>query len=603
MTTKLVPTDNYDPNKTKNRIPTNRERQFLIESIAIEEKKLVQIGLEIQTLNIELANFRRAVQEYESMLLIAHDLLRHTEANFKAIRDVYQSLTYLMKRSESQSTLESPQRMIYDQMLKDRGDLEVRHANSLSVAEEDLSRASKRVYELEAELEASKSMLAFLLRAISFQTHLKLRIQEELQPMKDLIGARRRVPEEIWAEIFRERLEEDEDHFLRSNREGIPPFTIFKLSWVCKFWRTVAHHHPILWRYIAIPRASEVSPYQHDRFMFCLSLTKRCPPFVYVVPDSRGEPGSNLRIQQLLKQVERFAKLELRISRRNSEAEDLLAAIQPTVEQLILVGTFKPGCPGTSCPLKHRAFTHAHQVTFIHVQPLVRSSSPQPEIIDLTSVKFVQDDMDARGIISFLESLPIIEEVHVNVLSRFVIKEDASRPSVILPGIKRITADLEVLHSLFPQEVMLPELEEINIQSSAKHVAMDGEELWRGFLAIHSRFATIKSLKMGILLLTSNIFNISKAYGRVIQQLPNLRSLHLVDTAAHHTLRGVILINHVPMSLQNISLFSDSVKEEDVSAFLQWIRTSQKGQPEIRLVRCPAISEDSKERLAKLHIA
>jgi len=536
------------------------------------------------------------------MLTVAYELLKFTEATLKAIQGVSRDFVALDELSESCPPPKASPRAIYDDMLRDKYKLENRHADSISEAREDFARASRRVYELEAELDAARSMLAFTQRSALFLLDLKGRIQDELRPKKDLVGARRRVPAELWAQIFLESVRRDEKEFEVVGREGSPPFTSLRLSWVCKFWRAIAQTQPALWQYIAIPRAVEVSQYQWERVRFYLSLAKAYPPSVYVVPECRGEPGSGLRTHQLLQQFERFRKLELRVSRRTSEAEDLLATLEPNVDELVLVGTFKAGTPGTNCPLNYGALVNVKGITCVHLQPFMRNPSPNVEVRHLTTAKFIQNALDSRSVLQFLEALPTVEDVEIELLADFSCDADIARASIVLPGIKRISGGIDVLCGLFTQAEALPNLEHVTLKSETGNGKEDSGIQWSHFLGIHSRATSIQSLTLGTIVVPATTTNIAEAYARIVQQLPHLHSLHLMEDAIVHALEGMRITQNIPTELRILLLSGDTVKEDHIATFLRYFHTTRRADLELGFVDCPTLSDDSRERLAKLNM-
>lgn len=329
---------------------------------------------------------------------------------------------------------------------------------------------------------------------------------------------------------------------------------------------------------------------------------KGLPPIVYTAPESRGVPGSTLRTLQLLQKFERFKKLELRVSRRTSEAEDLLAALGPHVEELVLIGTFKSGTPGTSCPLKYAALVNVRKITCMHLQPLMRSSSSNPDASHLTTARFVQNTIDPRSILQFLEALPTIERVTVDLLTSYSSEGDTVRTPVALPGIKRIGGSVDVLCALFTQAEALPNLEHVTLQSEGVNDKLDSEIQWSRFLGTHSRAISIHSLTLGTFPLPSSVVDLSEAYARIVQQLPHLRSLHLMEDAALHALEGMTITKNIPTELHSLCLSSTVVTEDHVAAFLRCFHTTRRVALEVLFLHCPVISDTSRERLAKLNI-
>jgi hypothetical protein len=76
---------------------------------------------------------------------------------------------------------------MYDDMLRDKFKLEEKHADNFLEAHEDYARASRRAYQLEEELDATLSMLAFTQRSISFLIGAKVAFKRSFAPRKTLL--------------------------------------------------------------------------------------------------------------------------------------------------------------------------------------------------------------------------------------------------------------------------------------------------------------------------------------------------------------------------------------------------------------------------------
>lgn len=114
-------------------------------------------------------------------------------------------------------------------------------------AESVQERAQHKLLDAEQEVDASKSMLYFIEKGLKESLDRKAKMEDRMREMKDLVTPRRRMPYELWVQIFTRRVMEDEAEYATSNKEECPPYTVLRLTWVCRLWRAIITAQPALW--------------------------------------------------------------------------------------------------------------------------------------------------------------------------------------------------------------------------------------------------------------------------------------------------------------------------------------------------------------------
>jgi hypothetical protein len=325
---------NSDPNKTKNRLPTTKEGEVLRQTIKKEEKKLDELDDEISNLQMEVEGYRQKLQDMESALHVTKAL--HTKAE-KVVSSLSRlSATIFEEIDISGISLTAlPTR----RMTSLENCLGGTHAAYLKAAQSALEQVQQEYQRVEEEFDANTSLFHLINHSLMGRIELRSQVDDSIRRMRDLIGPRRRVPDELWAMIFWERVMEDEEKYELTWREEKPPFTTLKLTWVCRLWRRIITDSPSLWQYIPLPHALILSPAQVERFKYFQERLKGHTPRMYMVYGSEGVQKDGIDLQSLLAGFKRFLHFEAQIFRGSSALEDLLNTFQPETEELALVSS------------------------------------------------------------------------------------------------------------------------------------------------------------------------------------------------------------------------------------------------------------------------
>ncbi|PVF97909.1 hypothetical protein CPB86DRAFT_706152, partial [Serendipita vermifera] len=587
-----------DPNQFKNRIPTGIEEMVLLELIKKEEREVARLDSKVSSLQPEAETYKVAVQESELVLRAATKLLKCTEISHFALHGINDSLLGLRGRDSPVPTgdISLTSNPLYREIAFDGMILESTRDDHIESTRSVFERASQRVRQAETELDSNQSMLYFINQSIDNALELQVKVKHQLYRMKELMGARRRMPNELWIQVFRERVKEDEEKYEASDREEKPPFSSLKLTWICRSWRVLVVDCPMLWRYIAIPRTSHVSPTQWDRLTYFLERLKSIPAIVYTTRDSPDNTSSPL--SELLRVIHSFERLEMNVSRRHSMTEQFLDVVQPVVQKLTLVGTFKYGQAVTACPLNFRSLRNVNSLSCRSVQPLFRPTSLLQDVpLRLTSVSLAQSYIDKRVTLSFLEAATSVTSVTLNLTVPYTIAGDSSQPVITLPHITTLSGNPVVLSTVFDELVELPKLCTVMLRLEPLVDMSEGIEQWNRFVSTHQRKDTIDTLGLAAGAILGSHYRMLGFMTRLIQVVPQVRCLKLEGSVVFPTLEILVLKKLVPKLVQLIISNDIIVTEDYITAFLNAFRKERNVSLSLQIIYCPSIPEPIKWQL------
>jgi hypothetical protein len=479
--------------------------------------------------------------------------------------------------------------------------IELSHVELLKVAESALEEATRKVRDIEKEIDAHKSVIYFINHSLNSSLELREKSKDRIQRMKEVIGPLRRMPDELWLQIFEERVTDDEEIYEKNMRAGKIPFTVLKLTWICRHWRWIITEHPPLWRYIAIPRALSTTESQWERIEYFRQRVKKMPPIVYTVRHSRGLERSGFYLRDLLRRFSSFKSLELFVSRRFENVDYLLASARPRMEELILRGFPKEGDPVIHCAIRHKAFHHVKTLSCFHVQPIIREDFGEEEA-ELTSLNFCQADIEQFATITFLDDLTSITTVTIDMIAPFTIDGDPINSATTLNHITTLSANLVVLTTLFNGNVILPNLQSVTVRQEPTMSMYDTKAHWASFLSHHKRKETISTLGILGLPFIESPEEGTKSWGPFIGQAASVTHLVLEGPAVVPVLENLVATKSIPSKLVKLTISNDdSVTEEHVVSFLRAFYSEKREPLSLQILDSVSLSESTRQRLAHVH--
>lgn len=392
----------------------------------------------------------------------------------------------MVNQTNSTTDLAHPSR---SQLYENERSLIVTHDALQKAARSALTQASREVIQAEEDIDATQSLLFYVKKSLSTLINQREEIKNQVKGMKDVIGARRRIPSELWLQIFAERVNEDEISYLISQREEVPPFTVLQLNWVCRKWRKLIKSQPALWHHIAIPHQKIVSPERRDRILHYIEHLGLHPPIVYMGHWNSSIKHGNSDLADVLKRITSFDRLELFISSTNNHSEGLLARVQPNVELLVLFGNVLDEL-GVTCELESIGIRKVQNISCLNVVPHIRGDAHPLHVnsFHLTESHFADEEL-----MTFLKATSV-SAVKLEMNFPFEISGSPSDTPLILTNLTTLTTNLAVLTTLFNDWVFLPNLRDLTViqQSSMSIEAMQAN--WTSFINTHQRKDTITTL-------------------------------------------------------------------------------------------------------------
>ncbi|PVF97915.1 hypothetical protein CPB86DRAFT_759473 [Serendipita vermifera] len=589
-----------DPNKEKNRIPTLKEERILRELIKKEHQKLAELDLEISELRAEIDGYQVNLQKFESALKRAANLRTCAEQTVSTLgegRTLHQLALDEEESEPDSSGSESPISATNLELDHIKDSIEISQIGLLKVAESALEEATRKVRDIEKEIDAHKSVIYFINHSLSSSLELRDRIKDRIQRMKEVIGPLRRVPDELWLQIFLQRVTDDEEEYAENRRAGKIPFTTLRLTWICRHWRWIITEHPLLWRYIAIPRALSITEVQWDRIDYCRQRLKDTPSVVYTVRHSRGKDKSGFQLRELLRRFKSFKYLELFVSRRFNNVDYLLASARPHVDELVLRGFPKEGDPVIHCPMRHKGFQHVKVLSCFHAQPTI-SEDFTDEGSELTTLTFSQADIDQSATIEFLNDMTSITTVIIDMIPPFTINGDPVESATTLRSLTTLNANLIVMNNLFNGNVLLPCLQYVTVRHEPTMSWYDTQAQWASFISRHQRRDTISTLTIDSLPFFESQDEVKEACSAFIGQATAISHLVLRGIAVVPVLESLVTTRNIPPKLTRVTILEDqAVNEDQITEFLRVYYSKMRQRLELQIIDCPSLSNSILQRL------
>jgi hypothetical protein len=542
---------NSDPNKTKNRLPTTKEGEVLRQTIKKEEKALDELDAKISNLQIEVEGYHQKLQDMESTLHVAKAL--HTKAE-KVVSSLSELSSTIVEEIDISGT--SLTAVPTRQMTSLENCLGETHAAYLKAAQSAFEQAQREYQRIEEEFDANTSLFHLINHSLTARIELRAQVDNNIRRMRDLIGPRRRVPDELWAMIFWERIMEDEDEYEHTWREETPPFTTLKLTWVCRLWRRIITDDPSLWQYIPLPHALLLSPTQVERFEYFQERLKGHPPRIYMVYGSEGVQKDRVDLQSMLAGFQRLLYLEAQVFRGSSALEELLNTFQLETEGLALVSS--PGEEGNEVNsyLSYDAIKNAKSLCCHCVRPRVHRSSFEGKQAQLDSLLLQLHRVDNQDLVDFLEASGTAK-LTVDLNNNWSVERGIrNQQDTVLTRLTDITAHLHVLKRVFNEHVFLPNLRVLTVQHESALNLGEVMEPWMSFLSVHERRDIITTL--GISWMTDQEYSeeIMPIFSGFMNQVSNADCLILKEHAVVPSLKAMVNSQRIPPSIVSIKIHS-----------------------------------------------
>jgi hypothetical protein len=578
---------------TKNRIPTDKEAEIVRRMIETSAKRITELDSEISSLRTEAEGYRLRLNDASSALQMAKKIHGRATATIASLKNLDSSLYLSQTSSESDKEPNLVSHSTYKTGAQLQGidqNLNDAHNEYLQSAQSALSKASLQIRRAEEEIEVNQSLIFCVEETLSSLKNLQDETKNQIGYLKDLVGARRRVPGELWLRIFEETVKGDEETYRRGDRVECPPFSVLKLTWVCQHWRMLVINQPSLWRYIAIPCGEEFSSDQEDRIDYFIEHLKQNQPIVYMSHLGEEDGYSDSYPDESLKRFTSYKCLELYISKQHSRSEKLLTELQPHVERLVLFGR------------SHEEFDSAHAyLTCIGIQNVqsILCSYVRPEIdqeeeilpLNLKFLRLTQSDISNAGFVTFLGDSSVVA-VDLEITSPFEIVGGPVDTETILPNLTTLTANLTILATLFNDQVTIPNLQKLTVLQEPTMTSDDAKTFWASFITTHQRKDTISTLGISGSPLVEEP-DAPSLYQEIISRVANVGHLMLEGAAVVPALQGMTAARDIPSKLMELTISkSENVTKGHIDAFMGTLRTTRSKRLSVRIEDCPSLPKE-----------
>jgi hypothetical protein len=571
----------------KNPILTENQARILRQMIPTFEKKLIDLESEIPMVQTEVQGYQNRIKDSNTVLEKAKRLHTRSQKTIASLDDVDSDHYGVdLQFSEDTKTVAYSAHKAYSKLqVTDRQLTEIQNSH-LEIARSALEKASREIIQAQEDIEVNQYLLFCRGEYLSSLVDLRSETENQMGYLKDLVGARRRMPRELWLHVFEERVKEDENVYIDGDRHGNPPFSVLHLSWVCQEWRELVLSQPSLWRYIAIPHVKELSPKQKDRLNFFTQNLKHHPATAYICYQDDTIRENDPYLANLLKAYTSFKHLELYISAENYNSERFLKKVQPHIEYLVLFGPFDVNTAATEASLAYISIQNVQNILCYRVLPNIEGDKKP---LNLKSLHLTQSELDNAHLVTFIRE-SYTNTVYLEIDPPFTIYGTPVDVDTTLPNLTTFKANLTVLVTLFNDHVNVPNLWNLTIQHESTMTGVDTLQHWASFVTTHRRKDTISTLGMsGLPLVEAS--EAPDLYQQMISHMVNMDHLALEGAVVVPALQGMIAANDIPSKLVELTISkSDDVTSEHISTFMETFRTTRHKQLSLRIDECPCLA-------------
>lgn len=620
-----------------------KEGNFLRQLILKETQELAAAEVKISDIKKEKEDHKRVLKAHESTLQLVQQLhasARSTLASFTA-----PMVVTMLKRNHIISSNAQETNPAWTSLEEKRVEL-VKAAESME------REASQRIRDAERDIDSSKSTVYFLNQSLIDLLEIQAKTEHRLLQIRDITSSRRRMPDELWTLIFKERVMEDELPYTSSHISKPPPFTTLRLTWVCRLWRTIIEEQPLLWRYIAIPFSRYLSVAQLERIKYFMRRIRNIPPYVYVVcPQRNGKSKTSLReryespmnspsspesisstraqgnasdcsdsgdrkkppttytVAKILTKIPSFSRLKLYVVARWNVLFEIPDTFQPSIQHLVLVTNYGD-LEGFDVPVEMYPFfknVKSLRANYVQMQSLEWSMNSKYYGMPCLETVHIKVSSVSRASVSvILDGSPNLKSLrieHVPAIHSSTINHGLTEVRDLqgaFVSIASISCSTDNLFALFTSNVHLPNLRQVTILQAltSSREASNAQAIvkWNRFLSVGQRSLTITTLGLSAHYYPALVL---KTFGRCLQfivALPNVNHLILEDSLVVPALEE--LSSGIPEGISKVTISKCyQITEEKLNTFITRAYKIKRGIISFHIADCPSISEAWKRDL------
>jgi hypothetical protein len=195
-----------NPNKAKFRLLEMKENRFMQDLIKEQDDETSALDSKILELRKRVDSHLILLREQEVTLKMAWKLLASTKLTSSLMKEIFSIPSNIRQVQPNECTLYlAPDFPVptSPKLALSRSSIEEECNEFQKFAESVQERAQHKLLDAEQEVDASKSMLYFIEKCLKESLDRKAKMEDRMREMKDLVTPRRRVPYELWAQIFK----------------------------------------------------------------------------------------------------------------------------------------------------------------------------------------------------------------------------------------------------------------------------------------------------------------------------------------------------------------------------------------------------------------
>lgn len=394
-----------------NLLPSSKEAELLHNLRAQKSTELALIDEKMSRDQQTVASADAAIGKLEKSLTKAREMLRVYEEHASQIKGTLRTLSFSSTRTNVQSDAPEPCKELSLLLGQEIPEREKKLRTEIQEIAVFCDRLKITITNLAEELRCQNHTRAVALETIAARKNHRGEIQALVENIQSCFRPIKKIPSEVWAEVFRLRVEDDDQLFLASGSEDRRS-TAFTLSHVCQPWRKVVHDTPELWR-VAHWRAGKDGNVKADMITYMREKAQD-QPFTVVADQCQLYPTSLPSTQDVLMMSHALQEYTLHLFANDKDEKLAPPSYQPIFFSPFALVVQVPGQEPLRSTFVYRnlvnSYANVKKLTLINIFPALAFSEPFRQ---LTYLK-VETATDARPYNLSQLMVESLEELHLS---------------------------------------------------------------------------------------------------------------------------------------------------------------------------------------------
>ncbi|PVF93704.1 hypothetical protein CPB86DRAFT_90000 [Serendipita vermifera] len=279
--------------RSSNALPTDSEMKRLQHFIESRERSLEILKTELKDHETQFDLSENAIYNLQNTIRTAETTIELHQKKVKTLELVQKSFKAIYWYTFSQRNEKETQGLCKEvaRVAKETYNENIsRTDNELSMVKSEINALTAHLGRLEDEMGGWMSSRELARESIQQLKPSLQGLTEVLKNARDFLSARRKVPKEIWASIFKLCLTEEVEAYVQQPNPTSLTVPV-AISHVCKLWRTIVFEETKLWEFIpALPNSplslwpygplqsgNALSKETRMNFLLCLSNSSSSP--------------------------------------------------------------------------------------------------------------------------------------------------------------------------------------------------------------------------------------------------------------------------------------------------------------------------------------